>query len=147
MGGSFDTIAARATVWEFLLNPNDIAPCFPDMQSLELVSPDRFRAKVTVGLSVVKGIMNFEFYTAEKNPTSFAKLIGTGKGVGSTVEIQTSFSLTDSGTGTKVVWSADVAISGVMAGLGSRLLESTSSKMVTQVIENLKKKLNEKKGA
>jgi carbon monoxide dehydrogenase subunit G len=31
-----------------------------------------------------------------------------------------------------------------MAGLGSKLLDSTSSKMVEQVIENFKNKLNQK---
>jgi carbon monoxide dehydrogenase subunit G len=31
-----------------------------------------------------------------------------------------------------------------MAGLGTKLLDSTSSKMVEQVIENLKTKLKEK---
>jgi carbon monoxide dehydrogenase subunit G len=91
--------------------------------------------------------MDFEFHTTEKNPMSFAKLVGNGKGVGSTVEINTSFSLTDSGTGTKIAWSADVTFGGIMAGLGSKLLDSTSGKMVTQVIENLKNKLNANSGA
>lgn len=86
--------------------------------------------------------MDFEFNTADKKPESSAKLVGSGKGVGSLVNIQTSFALEDSGSGTRVGWAADVVISGVMAGLGSKLLESTSSKMVTQVIENLKTKLD-----
>ena len=145
--GSFDTPAARTVVWEFLLNPNEIAPCFPDLQSLQVISSDRFRAKVQVGLSVVRGTMDFEFHTTETKPPSYAKLIGNGKGVGSTVEIQTSFSLTDSGSGTKLAWTADVSIGGVMGGLGSRLLDSTSNKMVTQVIENIKTKLNQKAAA
>jgi len=144
--GTFDTPAARALVWEFLLNPNEIAPCFPDLRSLEVISPDRFHAKVQVGLSVVRGNMDFEFYTSEKRPTSYAKLVGNGKGVGSTVEIQTSFTLADSGSGTKLAWAADVTIGGVMAGLGSKLIDSTSSKMVTQVIENIRRKLDQKIG-
>lgn len=144
MDGSFETPTPRSTVWDFLLNPNDIAPCFPDLQSLEVVSPDSFRAKVGVGLSLVRGTMDFEFHTAEKNPTSSAKLVGDGRGVGSSIAIQTSFSLSDMNTATKVGWSTEVTIGGVMAGLGSKLLESTSSKMVNQIIENLKNKLNEK---
>lgn len=132
----------RAAVWEFLLNPNEIAPCFPDLRSLEVISSDRFRAKVQVGLSIVRGSMDFEFHTSEAKPTSYAKLVGIGKGVGSSVEIQTSFSLTDSGSGTKVAWVADVSIGGVMAGLGSKLLDSTSSKLVTQVVENIRTKLD-----
>jgi len=145
--GSFDTPAARAEVWEFLLNPKEIGPCFPDLRSLEVISPDRFRAKIQVGLSVVRGTMDFEFHTTETKSPSYAKLVGNGKGVGSTVEIQTSFTLTDSGSGTNLAWTADVAIGGVMAGLGSRLLDSTSNKMVTQVIENFRTKLNQKTAA
>jgi len=142
--GSFESRAPRSVVWGFLLNPQDIAPCFPDLQSLDVLSPDSFKAKVKVGVSVVRGSMDFEFKVTDKVPTSSAKLMGTGRGVGSTVDIQTKFNIEDAGSGTKVSWAADVNVGGIMAGLGSKLLDSTSSKMVEQVIENLKSKLNEK---
>jgi carbon monoxide dehydrogenase subunit G len=142
--GSFETPVPRETVWNFLLSPSDIAPCFPDLQSLEALSADSFKAKVRVGISVVKGTMEFEFKTTDKVPPSSAKLIGIGRGVGSTIEIQTSFNLEEAGAGTKVGWVADVNVGGIMAGLGTKLLDSTSSKMVEQVIENLKNKLKER---
>jgi len=145
--GSFETPATRKAVWDFLLSPKDIAPCFPDLQSMDVLSPDSFRAKVKVGISVVKGTMEFEFRTADKVPPSSAKLIGTGRGVGSTIDMQTAFTLEEAGAGTKVGWVADVNVGGIMAGLGTKLLDSTSSKMVEQVIENLKNKLKEKAGA
>ena len=145
--GSFETPAPRKTVYDFLLSPKDIAPCFPDMQSMEILSPDGFRAKVKVGISLVKGAMEFEFRTADKVPPSSAKLIGTGRGVGSTIDMQTGFTLEEAGAGTKVGWVADVNVGGIMAGLGTKLLDSTSSKMVGQVIENLKIRLKERAGA
>jgi carbon monoxide dehydrogenase subunit G len=144
--GSFETPAPRKAVWEFLLNPNDIAPCFPDLQSTEVLSQDDFKAKVRVGISVVKGIMDFQFRTIDKIPPSSAKLVGTGRGVGSKIDIQTGFTLQQAQAGTTVGWVADVNVSGVMAGLGTRLLDSTSSRMVEQVIGNLKNKLNERGG-
>ncbi len=139
--GSFDTPTSRKAVWDFLLNPQDIAPCIPDVQSLDVTSPDSFKAKVKVGLSLVKGTMDFDFRIADKVPPSSAKLIGSGRGVGSTVEIQTAFTLDELGSGTKVGWAADVNVGGIMAGLGSKLLDSTSAKMVQQVVENLTNKL------
>ncbi len=142
--GSFEAFVPRKVVWEFLLNPNDIAPCFPDLQSLNILSPDSFRAKVKVGISLVKGTMEFEFRMADKVPPSSAKLIGTGRGVGSSVEMQTAFTLDESGSGTKVGWTADVTVRGIMAGLGAKLLDSASSKMVEQVVENMKSKLKAK---
>ena len=144
--GSFVTPASRDIVWGFLLNPNDIAPCFPDLQSLEVTSPDSFKAKVKVGISLVKGTMDFDFRIAEKNPPSSAKLIGSGRGVGSNIEIQTAFTLDELGPGTKVGWIADVNVGGIMAGLGTKLLDSTSSKMVEQVLANLESKLKAKTG-
>jgi len=147
MEGSFQTSVPRTTVWEFLLDPKDIAPCIPDLQSLEIIGPDSFKARVKVGLSVVRGNMDFEFHIADKVPPSSAKLIGTGRGVGSTVDLQTSFTLDEVSSGTKVGWVADVTMGGIVAGLGSKLLDSTSAKMVEQVVENFQNKLKEKNTA
>lgn len=142
--GAFDTPIPMQTVWEFLLNPNEIGPCFPDMQSMEVLGPDSFKAKVRIGISVVRGTMDFEFHATEKTPPSSAKLIGKGRGVGSTVDIQTCFTLKEAGSGTNVGWVADATVGGIMAGLGSRLLDSTSAKMVEQVAENMKNRLGAK---
>lgn len=142
--GSFETPTSRKVVYEFLLNPNDIAPCLPDLQSVEVLSPDSFRAKVKIGIGLVRGNMDFEFRVVDKVPPMSAKLVGTGRGVGSSVEIQTGFKLVELGSGCKVGWIADVSMGGIVAGLGSRMLDSTSTKMVGQVVENFKNKLNEK---
>ncbi len=142
--GSFETPASRQVAYDFLLNANDIAPCLPDLQSVEVLGPDSFRAKVKVGIGLVRGNMEFEFRVVDKVPPSSAKLVGNGRGVGSSVEIQTGFKLDESGSGCKVGWIADVTMGGIIAGLGSRMLDSTSSKMVEQVVENFKSKLSEK---
>jgi hypothetical protein len=97
-----------------------------------------------VGISVVKGSMDFDFQVADKVPPSSAKLIGKGRGVGSTVDMQTSFTLDEIASGTKVGWVAEVTVGGIMAGLGGKLLDSTSAKMVEQVLENLKNHLKSK---
>jgi carbon monoxide dehydrogenase subunit G len=144
--GSFETPVSRDVAYEFLLNPNEIAPCFPDLQSLEVTSPNSFKVKVKVGLSVVKGTMDFDFRIAEKIPPRSAKLIGNGRGVGSSIEIQTAFTVEEMGSGTKVGWIADVNVGGIMVGLGTKLLDSTSSKMVEQVLGNLQDRLKAKSG-
>jgi hypothetical protein len=73
--GSFETPATRVVAWEFLLNPDDIAPCFPDLESLEVQSPENFKAKVKVGISVVKGTRDFDFQIADRVPPCSAMLI------------------------------------------------------------------------
>jgi carbon monoxide dehydrogenase subunit G len=58
--------------------------------------------------------------------------------------MQTKFTINEITAGTAVRWAADVNVGGVMAGLGAKLLESTSRKMVEQVLENLREKLSAK---
>jgi carbon monoxide dehydrogenase subunit G len=117
------------------------------LQSLEVLGPDKFRAKVKVGVGLVRGSMDFEFRVVDKVPPGSAKLVGSGRGVGSSVEIQTGFTLDEVGSGCRVGWIADVTVGGIMAGLGSKMLDSTSTKMVEHVVENFKNKLNEKEHA
>jgi len=64
--------------------------------------------------------------------------------VGSSVDLQTSFALDEVGSGTKVTWAAEATMGGVISGLGLKLLDSTSAKMVEQVIANFQTKLKEK---
>ncbi len=146
LNGFFETIASRPVVWNFLLDPNEIGQCFPDLQSLEVVDADNFKTKVIVGLSVVRGTMDFDFRIIEKKPQTFAKLVGNGRGLGSSVELETTFTLDDADKGTRVTWVANVNVSGIIAGLGSKLLDSTSNRMVTQVLENIQTKLKSKEG-
>lgn len=147
LAGSFETNAKRPVVWDFLLNPNEIGPCFPDLESLEILTPDSFKAKVKVGLSLVRGTMDFDFRIEEKVPPSSAKLVGSGRGIGSSVDIETKFTLEEVEGGTKVGWVADVTTGGIISGLGTRLLDSTSNKMISQVLENLQQRLKAKAGA
>jgi carbon monoxide dehydrogenase subunit G len=60
--------------------------------------------------------------------------------------LQTDFTLDEVESGTKVGWVAEVTVGGIMAGLGGKLLDSTSTKMVEQVLENLKNHLKSKTG-
>ena len=139
--GSFETAAPQKVAWEFLLNPNELAPCLPDLQSLDVLSPDSFRAKVKVGIGPVKGNMDFEFHVTDKIPPTSAKLAGSGRGVGSSVQLQTKLTLYGLEQGCRVQWVADATVSGIIAGLGSRLLDSTSARMVEQVVGNFQTKL------
>jgi carbon monoxide dehydrogenase subunit G len=54
--GSFETLTSRRVAYDFLLNLSDVAPCLPDLQSVDVLSLDSYRAKVKVGIGPVKVI-------------------------------------------------------------------------------------------
>ena len=142
--GSFDTPASRTTVWELLLNSREMVTCFPDVQSFEVLTEETFRANVRVGVSVIKRTMNFDFRIADKVPAKSARLVGNGRGGGTTVELQIGFTLDETSSGTKVAWTTDVIVRGSLAALGTNLLDSLSGRMVAEVLDRLKSKLQER---
>jgi hypothetical protein len=67
--GSFETLAPRQTVYDFLLNPKDIAPCFPDLQSMGILSLVRYvvfeLGKVKLLACFIHAFQNFQLLIAQ----------------------------------------------------------------------------------
>jgi len=139
--GTFDIKASRQKVWDFISVPNNVAKCLPDLQKLEVVAPDRFKATVKAGVGFVKGTFNFEFTMLDMQPLTHAKLSGHGSGTGSTVDLETVIDLSDLPDGTRMAWKADAKVGGLIASVGQRLLEGAAQKIVNNLFTCLKKQL------
>jgi carbon monoxide dehydrogenase subunit G len=140
--GTFDVKASKEHVYDFLLDPNRLAKCLPDLQKMEVESEDRFKATVRVGISFIKGNLNFQFSILDKNRPSHARLVGHGSGMGSTIDLDTVLDLTDGpGGGTSMSWKAEAKIGGQIASVGQRLIGGQAEKQVKQLFDCLKKQL------
>ncbi len=140
--GTFDLKAPRKKVWDFIMVPNNLAKCLPDLQKLEVVAPDKFKATVKAGVGFIKGTFNFEFTMHDMQEPSHAKLSGHGSGTGSTVDLETAIDLGDlPDGGTKMAWKADARVGGLIASVGQRLLEGAANKLVSSLFDCLRKQL------
>ncbi len=140
--GTFDVKAPRQKVWDFISVPNNVAKCLPDLQKLEVLAPDRFKATVKAGVGFIKGTFNFEFAMLDMQPPTHAKLSGHGSGTGSTVDLETAIDLSDlPDGGTRMAWKADAKVGGLIASVGQRLLEGAAQKLVGNLFACLKKQL------
>ncbi len=114
----------------------------PDLQKLEVKSPDDFIVVVRAGVSFIKGDFNLHFTAVEKTPPTHAKLLAHGTGIGSTVDMDTVVNLMDAqGGGTSMKWFADVRLGGRIASVGQRLLGSQAEKIIKQLFQCLQGKL------
>ena len=140
--GNFDVPAARDAAYAFLIEPKNLVSIFPDAHDLRIIDENNFSAKVKVGMSFIKGTLDVKMTLVEKKPSSFAKLKARGTGMNSSVDLESAFSLEDGrSSGTTIAWTADTKISGMMASVGSRLMESAAEKYVNQIVDSLKRKL------
>jgi uncharacterized protein len=142
--GSFEVPVPKQKVYDFVMDPAKITSIFPDVQDVRVVDENNFKLKAKVGISLIRGMMDVEMSIVERRPPSFAKMKAKGSGLSSSVELENTFNMEDApgGSGTLVKWAADAKIAGLMASVGSRLIDAAAQKYVAQIIGSLREKLS-----
>ncbi len=141
LDGAVSIKASPEKTFTSLSNPEFMVSTIPDLQSYKILDQDHFEAKIKVGISVVRGTVDMKFELKDKTGGNHARLLGDGAGAGSRMHIDSTLDLSPEGEGTKMAWSADADLGGLMAGIGSQILKSQSEKQVSQIFSNIKAKL------
>ncbi|MCS6769625.1 MAG: carbon monoxide dehydrogenase subunit G [Candidatus Caldarchaeum sp.] len=137
----FVVAADRDTVWKFVTNPDNFVKLIPDLQKYEKVDEANFKTVFKIGLGMIKGNLNMAFKYEELNPPSSLRIVGKGSGIQSTADLNLLLQLNPSDGGTEISWSADILVGGLVASVGSRLMESTTKTKVREIVEGLKREL------
>jgi carbon monoxide dehydrogenase subunit G len=141
--GTFNVKVPKEKVFETITDPQKISQCMPELQKLDVKSPDDFTAIIKAGVSFIKGDFNMHFTTVEKTAPTHAKLKAHGTGIGSTVDMDTVMDLADgSDGGTSMKWVADAKVGGRIASVGQRLLTGQAEKIIKDLFSCLEKQLN-----
>ncbi len=140
--GTLDIAAPRDRVWSFLTDPREVSACAPDVQSVDVLEPTHFKVTVRAGLGPIRGTFNFDVLFTELRPPERAAIRARGQAPGSAVEMNNTLDLADAGAGrTSLRWASDVTVSGMIASVGSRLMQGVADKTTQQVFDCIKQKL------
>jgi carbon monoxide dehydrogenase subunit G len=137
--------APRATVWEVLNDPAQMAKTMPGVESFDVQDDRHWRAHVKIPLGLGGLRMSIDFEKTEEREPEFAKLHAKGNGVGAVMNMDTSFHLTDAGDTTNMQWEAEVHLLGPVASMGQRVLQPIVNQQVSQVLGALEKQVQEAK--
>ncbi len=130
-----------STVWSFVTTPDEFVKTIPDLKKYERINATQFHAAFKLGLGMIKGTMNMQFSFSDLKPMNSLVIRGKGTGPQLSADVAISLALNTEAEKTKVTWSADVAITGVAASVGSRLIESTTKVKVKGIVQGIKIKL------
>jgi len=130
--GSHDVPAPRQKVWDAFLNPEQLRQAIPGCEKLEAMGNDEFKATMKIGVGAVKGTFEGKVKLSEKNPPNSYRMAVDGSGGPGFMRGETLISLSDIEGGTRVSYSADVQVGGLIAGVGQRMLGGVSKMMADQ---------------
>jgi len=134
--------AAPAQVWEKLMDVDTLARIMPGVSSLERVGDNAFIATLQLKLGPVNGSfsgnMQLEDITEEKNFT--LKVQQSSKVGNANAAVKVNLAPVDANH-TEVSFDGDARLSGILAGMGQRVIGGVANTLTKQFFNNLEKEL------
>jgi uncharacterized protein len=129
--------APRDRVFSALVDPEVLRRCIPGCEELTAVGEDVYRARLKIGLAGLGGTYEGTVTIRERIPPQSFTLIVEGKGAPGFARGTAGIRLQEAGADTAVACEADVRVGGVIAAVGSRLVEAAARKLADDFFRRL----------
>ena len=137
LDGEYEVPAPRSKVWDAFQDPNVLQKAIPGCEKLEALGNDEYKATLKIGIGGVKGTFEGKVRLLDKQAPDSYKMAAEGSGGPGFIRSDTLITLTDSGSGTKVAYSADVQVGGLIASVGQRMLGGVSKMMADKFFTSM----------
>ncbi len=135
--GSYDIPAPRQKVWAAFLDPAQLATAMPGCEKLEAIGEGEYRAVLKIGIAAVKGTFEGKVRLSDLEPPTRYRMAVEGSGGPGFVRGEAAMELADVGSGTRVSYSADVQVGGLIASVGQRMLGGVAKMMLDQFFSQM----------
>ena len=133
MNGEERIAAPREAVWTALNDPEILKHCIPGCQSLEMTGDNEMSATVKLTVGPVSATFKGSVVLENIKPPESYTITGEGKGgIAGFAKGGANVALREDGAETVLAYDVKAQVSGKLAQLGSRLIDSTSKKLAGQ---------------
>lgn len=130
-------------VWAALFDPDTLRSAIPGCEELDQTGENAFAATVRVKIGPVKARFKGEVELSEMVPPQSCLLSGKGSGgIAGFAKGSARVELTPQNDCTVLTYTADAALGGKLASLGSRLIQSTANKLSNEFFTSFSQALN-----
>jgi hypothetical protein len=133
--GEYKIAAPREAVWKALNDPEILKQSIPGCEEIQKLSDTEMTAKVTARVGPVKASFSGKVTLSDLDPPNGYKISGEGQGGvagfargGADVRLKPD----ETGAGTILTYTANAAVGGKLAQIGSRLIEGAAKQTADQ---------------
>ncbi|MGH9787570.1 MAG: SRPBCC family protein [Candidatus Acidiferrales bacterium] len=139
--GSHALAAPRERVYELLTDHVALAKLMPGCEKLEPAGKDTYAVKMKLGIAALSGSYQGTVKLSEQKPPESLRLAVQARAPGGIAEGGGSLKLEEKAGKTTVHYAGEVKVSGMLASVGQRLLDSAARMVIAQFFKNLEKEL------
>ena len=132
LSAQYSVPAPPERVYAALTDPVVLQQCIPGCESLTATAANVYDARIKVGVAGLKGTYTGRAELRDPDPPRAFTLAVTGKGGPGFIRATARISLSPQDTGTQIACDADVQVGGLLASVGSRLIEAVSRQQMDQ---------------
>lgn len=141
--GDRDLLQPPAEVYGKLSDLRFLVQCIPGVESVKSEGPEKATCVVKpAGLSFVTGSIELTLQRTAAVENASAQVTIASKGIGTTSEVATTFTLTPQDSGTRLHWTADIQkLGGLLKAAPQGLLKAAAQKLIADVWDQIIAKL------
>ena len=131
-------------VFAALVDPAVLRRCIPGCETLAEIGPDTYEATLKIGVAGLKGTYSGKAATRDKQPPGSLTMSFEGKGGPGFVRGSAAITLVPEAGGsaaTRVAADVDIQVGGLIAAVGSRLVEAAAKKLADDFFRQLSSEL------
>ena len=136
--------AGIAKVWDFIIDPQRIATCVPDVIEATVHDARTFDTIVGVAVGPVRGKFKFKIALDPQPGGTHMNMKISGGGLGSVVDLVAGADLSDNGDATTTLdWQGSASMRGPVATVGGRVIDAQAKRVITTTFANIKTRLSQ----
>ena len=143
--GTHDLARPPAQVYEALNDPAVLQQTIPGCEKLEKTAADEYNAQLKIGIATIKGNYAGKVRLSDQQPPNRFTLHLEGRGAQGFVQGAARVELKEKNQTTELRYTADVQVGGLIAAVGSRMIEAAAKKMAADFFQRFSAALERKK--
>ena len=128
-------------VFAALVDPSVLQKCIDGCEKMEKTGQDSYDAHLKIGVAGIKGSYVGKVRIAEQNPPGSFTLLAEGKGTPGWVKGTAKIQISPKDEGSEVQCESEGQVGGLIAAVGSRLVEAAAKKMLDEFFRKLDQQL------
>ena len=134
--GTYVIPASREVVWQRLMSPDVLARSIPGCEKLVPNSDGSYHTEMKIAISAVKGTYRGRVEILDTVAPERYRMKVEGRGTSGFVKGEGTLMLSDDGAaGTKISYTGDAQVGGVIANVGQRLIQAAARQMVNHFFQ------------